>query len=358
MSHVESEQKTVLIAAGGTGGHVFPGIAVARVLQRRGYQVEWLGTETGLESRLVPVAGIHLNFFPVQGIRGKGALALLLAPFRVLRSVLAARSVVARLKPALVIGMGGFVSGPAGLAAWLKGVPLIIHEQNAVPGTSNKLLSRIAKRVLCGFPVLLERAEVIGNPVRESLESLERHVAVENAPLHVLVVGGSRGAKALNIHVPKALADAGLAGKVRVRHQCGSGRADEASSAYEGTHIDVEVSEFIDDMDQAMSWADIMVCRAGALTVSEVAAVGLPSILVPFPYAIDDHQTSNARYLADAGAAVIVQEKDFEEGRLVTALRSVMTNRQKMQHMAEAAHAAGKRGVAEHFANICEDVMS
>lgn len=350
-------KKTILIAAGGTGGHVFPGIAIAHEFQSRGYNVEWLGTEAGLESRLVPVNGIKLNFFPAQGIRGKGAMALLLAPLRILRSIAVAMGIVRKRKPVLVVGMGGFVSGPVCAAAFLLNIPVVIHEQNAVPGTSNKLLAKIAKKTLCAFPVALPGAIVIGNPVRESLETIKPSATPNLKEVKVLVLGGSRGARALNTQLPQAFVAAGIEERISVMHQCGSGREQETIEAYADTNTYVEVCPFIDDMDAALAWADVMVCRAGALTVSEIAVVGLPAIFIPYPYAIDDHQTQNAHYLADVGAAEIVQETEFKDGHLDAALRNVITNATKMESMATAAKAAGKHGVARCAVALCEEVL-
>lgn len=349
--------KKVLIAAGGTGGHVFPGIAIADEFISRGYSVEWLGTKVGLESRLVPVHGIKLNYFSVQGIRGRGLKALLLAPVLILKSVFEAWAQVKKIDPDLVIGMGGFVAGPVGFVAYLQRRPLAIHEQNAIPGTTNKTLAKFASATMCAFPVDLKNAEVIGNPIRESLEQITKQFPRDKARLNILIVGGSRGARALNLNVGQALLDAGVAGAIKVRHQCGAGRDDETTAAYEGLGIDVEITPFIDDMDEAMSWADVMICRAGALTVSEIAVVGLPSILVPYPYAIDDHQTENARYLEQQGAAKIVQERDFESGKLVETIASLISDYGALKRMSEAAKSAAKHGAAVSFVERCEALL-
>lgn len=349
--------KTVLIAAGGTGGHVFPGLAVAQELQSRGYSVEWIGTKEGLESRVVPVNGIKLSFFPVYGIRGRGLWPVLMAPFNILRSIWCATRIVRKIKPVLVIGLGGFVAGPVGVAAVLSRVFLVIHEQNAVAGTSNRLLSKIAHRVLVAFPIGLKNAQVIGNPLRASLESVEKHAVLSDGPIRLLVVGGSRGAKALNTRLPSALVDAGVADRIAIRHQCGEGRLAEAQAAYEKCGVNAEIIEFIEDIDAMMAWADFIVCRAGALTVSEIASVGLPSILIPFPYAIDDHQTANAEYLEKAGAAVIVQERDFDQGKLSDSLRDILTQPDKIQAMAKKTKASASLGSTNRFVDICEALL-
>lgn len=350
--------KRILIAAGGTGGHVFPGLAIAAKFEARGYEVQWLGTKAGMESRLVPVHGIKLNFFKVDGVRGKGRLTLLLSPFKIFVSVIEAWRQVQKINPDLVVGMGGFVAGPVGFVAFLQRRPLVIHEQNAVPGTTNKLLSKIATVNMSAFPVALKDVEVVGNPIRESLERISKTYNYDKSELNILVVGGSRGAQALNVHIPKALVAANVISKVKVRHQCGAKKEDETLHAYEGTNIDVEVKPFIDDMDAAMSWADVMICRAGALTVSEISIAGIPSILIPYPYAIGDHQTENARYLADLGAAEIVQETEFESGKLVAAIKSVISNRQKLKQMSAAALSAAKRHATEKFVDRCEGLIA
>lgn len=348
--------KAILIATGGTGGHIFPGLAVASEFKSRGYQVHWLGTRQGMEATLVPAANIPLHFFPVTGIRGKGILALFIAPFNILKAVYVALKKIKEIKPRCVVGLGGFVAGPAGFASKLLGLPLVIHEQNAIAGTTNRLLAKIANKVLCAFPDTLKNAEVIGNPVRTSIESMEKRFENSGEKIHVLVMGGSRGARALNLNVAKAVAEADIANQVVIRHQCGAGRIDEAIAAYKKEGIDAEVIPFIDDMEQALLWADFLICRAGALTVSEVAAAGIASVMVPYPYAIDDHQTANAQYLEDMGATEIVQESEFESGKLVDALTRILSSRATIQSMSCNAKQAGRRGVAKTFVDICESI--
>ncbi|WP_370981294.1 undecaprenyldiphospho-muramoylpentapeptide beta-N-acetylglucosaminyltransferase [Agaribacterium sp. ZY112] len=352
------KNKLVLIAAGGTGGHVFPGLALAEQLQLRGYEVQWLGTEAGLESRLVPVRGIKLNIFPVSGLRGKSALAWLLAPFKLCLSLLCALRLMLKLKPCLVIGMGGFVAGPCGLAAWLARVPLVIHEQNAVAGTTNKLLGKIAARVLCAFPGALPGAQVVGNPLRSSLENLRNESEYSSQPLKLTVLGGSRGARSLNTKLPQALLESGVSDLLEIWHQCGSGRLQEAQDAYKAAGIKATIVEFVDNMDELLDCTEIMVCRAGALTVSEVASVGLPALFIPYPYAIDDHQRANAQFLVDAGAALMVQESEFESGALVQALQNLCADKNKLKEMAAACVRAGQRGATEKTADICEEVCA
>ncbi len=352
--------KTILIAAGGTGGHVFPGLAIAHEFEKHGYTVQWLGTEDGMESRLVPINSIKLLFFPVYGFRGKSFLTKLLSPYRVAVSIYKAWKILRDVKPALVVGMGGFVAGPSCFAAYLSGIPVAIHEQNAIPGTTNKILSHFARLTFSAFPVDLKGAQVIGNPVRETLENLEKNTRDINVPgekLRVLVVGGSRGARALNTMLPAALVDAGVREQIVIRHQCGTGREQETESAYAGTQLEVEVLPFIDDMDQAMAWADVMVCRAGALTVSEISVVGLPAVLIPYPYAIDNHQTANAQFLASAGAAYVVQESEFDSGMLTKVLEHVINDRHLIIDMSNKASKAAKRGAAKQFVDQCTELI-
>lgn len=349
--------KRILIAAGGTGGHVFPGLAIASEFEKRGYDVQWLGTKLGLESRLVPIHGIKLHFFNVEGVRGRGLKEMLMAPFKVLFSILEAWRQLRKINPDLVIGMGGFVAGPVGFAAYLQRRPLAIHEQNAVPGSTNKLLSNISNANMSAFPVSLKNVEVIGNPVRESLEQLKKEYDFDKAVLNILIVGGSRGARALNTALAPALIAAGVVRRINVRHQCGAKRENETIEAYKDSNINVDIAPFIDDMDEAMAWADIMICRAGALTVSEISVVGIPSILVPYPYAISDHQTKNAEYLQQLGAAEIVQESEFESGKLVSVIKSVLSDASRLKDMSNAAYSAAKKNAAEKFVSRCEELL-
>ncbi len=350
----------IVIMAGGTGGHVFPGLALVEEMSARGYSSHWLGTAAGLEAKLVPERGIPLHFIPVKGLRGKGFRQQLMAPVNLLVSVFAALRILRSLKPALVVGLGGFVAGPGGAAAKLLGIPLIIHEQNAVAGTTNKILARMAKKVLLAFPGALPRGEVIGNPVRREIENLpppeERQLA-QREHLHLLVVGGSRGALAINELLPTALAQLPKELLLKVRHQAGAGKADAADQAYSGAQIDVSVTEFIDDMPAALAWADVAICRAGALTVSELAAVGIGAVFIPFPYAIDDHQTANARYLEVVGAAVIRQQAELTAESLADLLTSLLADRERLLTMAKRSREAATRNSAQTFANHCEALI-
>jgi UDP-N-acetylglucosamine--N-acetylmuramyl-(pentapeptide) pyrophosphoryl-undecaprenol N-acetylglucosamine transferase len=331
----------VLVMAGGTGGHIFPGIAVARELAARGVPVVWLGSTHGLENTLVPQAGIALERIPVSGLRGKGMAALLAAPYRLLRAMAAAYAVLRRVRPRAALALGGYAAGPGGLMARVVGVPLVVHEQNSVAGLTNRLLARVARRVLCGFPGALPGAhsEVVGNPVRAEIAALPMpaaRYAGRSGPLSVLVIGGSQGARALNRAMPAALARLG-AGTVRVRHQCGKALQDEAREAYRAQSVDAEILPFIDDMAAAYAAADIIVCRAGALTLAELCAAGCPSVLVPLPTAVDDHQRRNAMHLVEHGAAILIDESPALADEIANALVRLTADRGLLLGMAEAA---------------------
>ncbi|MDG2915883.1 undecaprenyldiphospho-muramoylpentapeptide beta-N-acetylglucosaminyltransferase [Bisgaard Taxon 10/6] len=313
--------KKLLVMAGGTGGHVFPAIAVAQQLQQQGWEVQWLGTADRMEAQLVPKHGIKINFIQISGLRGKGLFALLKAPFVIFRAVLQARKIIKQYQPHAVLGMGGYVSGPGGIAAKLCGVPIILHEQNAVAGLTNVWLSKIAKRTLQAFPSAFSQAEVVGNPVRQSLyaEPLpEQRYAERTGKLRLLVVGGSQGARVLNQNVPPMVAR--LTDKLDVRHQVGAGNVENVTALYQKLGVDtksaVKITEFFDDMAAAYAWADFVICRSGALTVCELAAVGTPAIFVPFQHK-DRQQFLNAKYLADVGAAKIVEQADLSPEVLV-----------------------------------------
>jgi UDP-N-acetylglucosamine--N-acetylmuramyl-(pentapeptide) pyrophosphoryl-undecaprenol N-acetylglucosamine transferase len=334
---------TVLIMAGGTGGHVFPALAVARLLRERRCEVVWVGTQRGLEARVVPANGFTIEWLSVTGLRGKGFLAWLLAPWRLTVAVLQALGILRRRKPAVVLGVGGFVTGPGGLAAWLTRCPLLIHEQNAIAGLTNRWLARLAREVLEAFPGSFPagvRARCIGNPVRREIAELpapEARFAGRNGPVRVLVIGGSLGASRLNTQVPRALALMPTALRPTVRHQAGERGLGEAKRAYAEVGVVALIEPFIEDMAAAYGWADLVVCRAGAITVSELAAAGLGAILVPYPAAVDDHQTYNARFLTEAGAAVLIADADLEAQRLCAELRHLTAERNRLLDMARRA---------------------
>lgn len=349
------DTRPVMILAGGTGGHIFPGLAVAAVLRARGVPVVWLGATGKMETRLVPEHGIEIDTLDIAGLRGKGALALLGAPLRVARAVRAAMAVIRRRRPRAVVSFGGFAAGPGGLAARLCGLPLVVHEQNRAPGMTNKVLSRFARRVLTGFPGSFPgREEAVGNPVRAEIAALAppaTRLAGRQGPMRLLVLGGSQGARVLNDALPTALA--GLREvPLQVRHQCGQALAGEARAAYAAAGLDVQVEPFIADMAAAYAWADLVVCRAGASTLAELCAAGIGSVLVPFAAAVDDHQTRNAEYLVEHGAAVLLRQDATLAAHLQPLLRALAADPARRLAMADAARALARTDAAERIADI------
>jgi len=349
----------VLIMAGGTGGHVFPALAVARVLLARGVPVVWLGAPGSMESRLIPAQGIPMEWVRVRGLRGKGVLSWLAAPFTLVQAVLQAAGVLRRLRPRAVLGAGGFVSGPGGIAAWLLRIPLLIHEQNAIAGMTNRWLARVATQVLEGFPGSFgagSRARCIGNPVRADIVAAAPpavRFARRTGAANLLVLGGSQGAQRLNGLVPAALAQLAPAARPQVRHQAGSRNLEATQAAYREAGVEAEVLPFIDDMAAAYAWADFAICRAGALTIGELQAVGLGAVLVPFPAAVDDHQTRNAEVMVRLGAALIVQERDLDAARLAALIGELAADRPRQLAMAEAARGAAGHDAATTLADLC-----
>jgi len=347
------------VMAGGTGGHVFPALAVAETLRTQGMQVFWIGTERGMESRLVPQHGFELEHVRIQGLRGKGVAQVLGTPFKLVAALWQAGEILRRRAPSVVLGMGGFASGPGGLAARALGLPLVIHEQNRIPGMTNQWLARIATRVFEAFPGSFpkrRRAIASGNPVRRAIAQLpapRMRFAGRDGPGRLLVVGGSLGAKILNETVPAALSLIPKDERPRVRHQAGQQTLEVARQAYADTGVAAEVTPFISDMAEAYGWADLVVCRAGALTVSELAAAGVGSLLVPYPYAVDDHQSANARYLTDAGAARLLVQKHLTPEGLAEQLRELLGDRAALLTMAEAARARANPDAAERIAAAC-----
>jgi len=358
-------QGTVLMMAGGTGGHVVPALTVAREMSSRGYQILWLGTKTGIEARLVPEAGFEIKWLDIGGLRGKGWKTRLLAPIRLIKAVLQARAVIRESRPVLAVGMGGFASGPGGLAAWLMQVPLVIHEQNAVAGLTNRVLARVATRVLSAYAgVFKQRHEVVGNPVRAEITALAppaERFAGREGPLRVLVLGGSLGAVALNEIVPAALSQWSHRQPLAVRHQCGPRNLAQAEQSYRQHPLKngsvVEVLPYIDDMADAYGWADLVIARAGALTLAELAAAGLGSVLVPYPHAVDDHQTVNGAALVEAGAAIMIQQRDLSAQGLAQMLSNRLSDRQTLLSMAEAARQVAHPDALDKLVSHCESVI-
>jgi len=349
----------VLIMAGGTGGHVFPALSVANVLRERGVAVVWLGVPGSMESRLVPAHGFPIEWVRVAGIRGKGWLAWLFAPLVIARAVMQAAAVLRRIRPRAVLGAGGFVSGPGGIAAWLLRIPLIVHEQNAIAGMTNRWLARLASQVLEAFPGSFGagvEVRCIGNPVRAEIAALPKpalRFAGRADRARLLVIGGSQGAQRLNLCVPEALAGLSLQARPQVRHQTGARGLEAARAAYAAAGVEAELLPFIDDMAGAYAWADLAVCRAGALTIAELQAAGLGAVLIPFPAAVDDHQTKNAAGLVASGAARLVPEKSLNAAVLGGLIAELIGSRQKLLAMAEAARAAAVTDAAARIADFC-----
>ena len=357
-----ADSRPVMVLAGGTGGHIFPGLAVVDALRARDVPVVWLGAEGGMETRLVPQHGVDIDTIAVRGLRGKGVATLLGAPLKVLRAVLAARAVMGARKPRAVISFGGYAAGPGGLAARLAGIPLVVHEQNRAPGMTNRVLARLAGRVLTGFPDTFGhgREELVGNPVRAGIAALPApaaRFAGRSDDLRILVLGGSQGARALNESVPAALATLRAADiACEVRHQCGAQQVDAATQAYERAGVEASIEPFIADMAGAYAWADLVLCRAGALTLAELCAAGIGSVLVPFPQAVDDHQTRNAQYLVDHGAAVLLpQHGDPLAARLADAIGKIR-GRVALLQLAESARALARPDAADRVADIVIEI--
>lgn len=354
--------KTLLVMAGGTGGHIYPALACAQRVIEQGGRVCWLGTKRGLESQIVPAAGINIEYIDIAGLRGNGVLGWLKAPFRILKAIGQAMQVMSRVKPDVVLGMGGFVTGPGGVAARAKGIPLVIHEQNAIPGLTNKLLARISNRVLEAFPDTFESADACtGNPIREELicdQSPEQRKVGQQGTVSILVVGGSLGAVAMNRMVPAALADLMRKGiPFQVLHQTGKKNLEETQHLYRELDISAEVVPYIEDMKTAYLNADLVICRSGALTVSELMSVGVGSVLVPFPFAVDDHQTANAKYIEDVAGGVICQQGSTSPEAL-SALLSSFIEQDRLLMMATNAWNNRKTEAAGLVLNHCQELIN
>jgi len=352
-------KKTLLVMAGGTGGHVFPGLAVADALKQQGWQVSWLGTSDRMEAQLVPEHGYEIDFIDIAGVRGNGLKRLLMAPIRIIKSIFQARAVLKKHHVDLVLGMGGFASGPGGIAAWTMGIPVVLHEQNAAAGLTNRILSRFSKRVLMGFSGAFQsnKALLVGNPVRKQLVALPcKKISPENAPLNVLVVGGSLGAKILNDLLPEVFAVFSDT-QFNILHQSGKGHYQALQARYQKRHVKADVKEFITDMASAYHWADLVICRAGALTVAEIAVVGLPAIFVPLPHAVDDHQTKNAQYLVDQGAALLIPQKELGKEKLSDYLSIFLQDRALLSEMSRKGKKSAIIDATERVSAICNQLV-
>lgn len=358
--------KRILIMTGGTGGHVFPGLALAAFLQDQGIEVHWLGTTKGIEARLVPESGIPFHVITIQGLRGKGLKAIFHAPVKIWRAISQSRRIIQMINPQVVIGLGGFVSGPGGVASWLLRRPLIIHEQNAKAGLTNQILAKVAASVLSGFPQAFRNRKkviTIGNPVRREIETLSApkiRFDERKGPLRLLVLGGSLGAQVFNEVLPKMLSELDEKDRPCIVHQTGVNQWESTVALYQSMGLQpndrLTIKPFIDDMKEAYAWADLVLCRAGALTVTELCAVGLGAIFIPYPYAVDDHQTANAQFMVKHQAALCVPQSEFNSAFLGKLLRPFNQSREQCLTMANAAYALRKPNVPQHIFSVISDV--
>ena len=357
-----SNKRPILVTAGGTGGHVYPGLAVARALIEQDIPVIWMGTHKGIEARVIPAAGIEMAWLDVNGLRGKGIATILLAPFKLAKALFQSVKIMRKHRPVTVLGMGGFVAGPGGLVAALMGIPVVIHEQNAVAGLTNKLLSKVSKRILEGFPQTFaqqDKVTPVGNPVRKEISEItapKERLATHGGASRLLIIGGSLGAQALNEVVPQALAEMNVDARPVVRHQAGSGKDESTKNIYKKLGVEAEVTPFIEDMAKAYEWADLVICRSGALTIAEVAAAGVASLLVPYPYAVDDHQTANGQYLSANNAAIMMQQTEFNKESASAVLQDLLANKDKLLSMSLSARALAKPSATTEVAAICAEL--
>ncbi|VAW89158.1 UDP-N-acetylglucosamine--N-acetylmuramyl-(pentapeptide) pyrophosphoryl-undecaprenol N-acetylglucosamine transferase [hydrothermal vent metagenome] len=359
----------IMIMAGGTGGHVFPALAVAQELQSRGVEVIWMGTRRGIEAKVVPDAGIPIEWISVSGLRGKGVVSWLLAPFKLVSALFQSFVIIMRCRPMAVLGMGGFVAGPGGLMTWILHKPLVIHEQNAIAGLTNRLLARIATKAMQAFPNALQKKtnpQLVGNPVRQAIAALpipELRFEKRTGALRLLVLGGSLGAQSLNQVIPAAMNIIPEAELPEIWHQAGERLIDEARDCYQNAAIDARIEPFIDDMAVAYGWADLVLCRAGALTIAELSAAGVAALLVPYPYAVDDHQAHNAAYLVDAGAALLVRQDELGAEKLALLWQGLYQQygdvagvRMHLLGMATKGRKLAKCDAAKQVADVCMEV--
>ncbi len=354
--------KNILIMAGGTGGHVYPALAVADNLKEKGFKLFWLGTNKGLETNVVPNHGYPLLKINVAGVRGKGVLRLLLTPIMLMIALIQALMIMIKVRPVVVLGMGGFASGPGGIAAWLMRIPLLIHEQNAIAGLTNRLLAPFSVSIMAAFPGVFKESgklTITGNPVRNDIVNLpdpeKRYANRDPNSLKVLVLGGSLGAKRLNEVIPETLTALSSDYQFEVKHQCGERHLSLTEAAYKELNMNAKVMPFIDNIADAYAWADLVICRAGALTIAELAASGLGSILIPFPYAVDDHQTENAKYLSDEGAAILIQEEQLNAGKLKEVLLKLCYAPEQLVQMAVKARSLSKPQATDDVARLCTE---
>ncbi|MAD57491.1 MAG: undecaprenyldiphospho-muramoylpentapeptide beta-N-acetylglucosaminyltransferase [Porticoccus sp.] len=345
-----------MIMAGGTGGHVIPALSVANILKNRNISITWLGTCQGIESELVPASGINIDYIDIEGLRSTKIMKWFKAPYILTKSFLQAVAIIRRESPDIILGLGGFASGPGGVAARIMGLPLVIHEQNSIPGITNKLLAKIATRVLTAFPNTLPRGEWVGNPVRKEICDLSPSSFIgadEPRPPRILILGGSLGAVALNKKIPLALSTIEKKYKPEIRHQSGRANFEETKQSYKNVNLKVSVEKFISNMAEAYDWADMVISRAGALTISELSAAGVGALLIPYPYAVDDHQFYNGQWLVDRDAAYMIREEDLTNSRLVSILNKWLGDPKILISMAKNAKKSSKLDAAELIADIC-----
>lgn len=347
--------KTIMVMAGGTGGHIFPALAVAHQLRDAGWRVVWLGNPEGMEARLVPQHGFEMVWVKFSALRGKGILRKLLLPLNLLRGFWQGLQAIRQVKPNVVLGMGGYITFPGGMMAALTGVPLVLHEQNSVAGLANKVLAGVADRIVTGFPEVLNKGAWVGNPVRPEIANIAppaERFAERSGALRILVIGGSLGAQALNEMVPEGMALLGEAEQPQIVHQAGEKHLEALKANYAAVGVQAHCVSFIDDMAGAYEWADLVICRAGALTIAELTAAGVASILVPFPHAVDDHQTGNAKFLVNVGGAFLLPQTDLTP-ESIALVRNY--SRGQLLEMAEKARSLAKPDATEEVAHICAE---
>ena len=355
--------KKLMVMAGGIGGHIYPALAIAKQLQDKGVSIVWLGTREGLEARIVPEQGFDIEWIDIKGVRGTGLMRWLKLPLQLSKAVFQAMAIFDRRKPDALLSMGGFVAGPGGIAGKLKSIPLILHEANAIVGLTNKVLAKIATKVMVAFPNtkgLTKNAEVVGNPVRKDIIDLHQpnsRVADLQLTLRLLVVGGSQGAVSLNQALPKAIDLIDLSIRPQVRHQTGRGRSEQVSADYQQLGLDVDVREYLDDMAASYQWADIIICRAGAMTIAEITTAGLPALIVPYPFSAGDHQVFNAQYLVENHAAELLLHEQLSSESLALILSNLLNDRNRLAQMSTNSLALAKTDATQKAVEVCEQVL-
>ena len=357
-----TRQPHLMVMAGGTGGHVFPALAVAKELQTKGVNITWLGTRRGLEAKVIPANDIAIEWVSVEGLRGKGAVSLLLAPFKLARALWQSAVAIRRVKPNCILGMGGFVAGPGGLMARVMGLPLVVHEQNAVAGLTNQALAKVANKVLTGFPSvegLPKSAQWFGNPVRNTIQADldQKSEPIGDSHINVLIIGGSQGAHSFNQKLPSVFAQLNNA-RLSIWHQSGRDRAEGVVEQYAEQKVAAKVDEFIDDMAAAYQWADVLICRAGAMTIAECCAAAKPALLIPYPFSAGDHQVKNAQVMVDVGAGVMVMNEKITSPTMQQVLAGLLISKQKLIEMGKQAHGLHKPDALQQVVDVCLEYLN